>query len=155
MEEWQRLLRELGAELTLRERELELLHKIDLYLLDPEKSDDIQSAKDIFQTIVQDTGKLLRANHTTILLRRSTFLEPMYSNLSSVVGQNVPVAESLTGLSLERDKTVNVPDLSNGPLRSRYTPLRGYEGPAMRSLLATPIKLRGVAIGVLNAESTR
>jgi signal transduction histidine kinase len=155
MEEWQRLLKQLGAELTLRERELELLHKIDVYLLDPPESAGIQSAEDIFKFIVQETAKLLHANHTTILLRRSTFLEPMYSNLSSVINQKVPISQSLTGLSLERDKTVNVADLSSSPLQSRYTPLRGYTGPAMRSLLATPIRIRGVAVGVLNAESTR
>jgi signal transduction histidine kinase len=152
MEEWERLLKELGAELTLRERELELLHKIDLFLLDPEQSSDIQSAEDIFQFIVQETGKLLQANHTTILLRRSTFLEPMYSDLTSVVGQRVRISESLTGLSLEKDETVNVADLSGSPLNKRYTPLRGYQGPAMLSLLATPIRIRGVAVGVLNAE---
>src|SRR6266699_5512263 len=111
MEEWERLLKELGAELTLRERELELLHKIDLYLLDPEQSADIQSAQDVFQFIVQETGKLLQANHTTILLRRSTFLEPMYSDLTSVIGQKVPISESLTGMCLETEKPVRVPDL--------------------------------------------
>ncbi len=155
MEEWERLLKELGAELTLRERELELLHKIDLYLLDPEQSADIQSAQDVFQFIVQETGKLLQANHTTILLRRSTFLEPMYSDLTSVIGQRVRVSESLTGLSLVSDDTVRVDDLSDSPLRERYTSLRGYEGPPMRSLLATPIRIRGVAVGVLNAECTQ
>lgn len=154
MEEWERLLKELGAELTLRERELELLHKIDLYLLAPEQSADIQSAQDIFQFIVQETGKLLQANHTTILLRRSTFLEPMYSDLNSVIGQKVRISESLTGLSLESDGTVRVDDLAESPLAARYTPLRGYEGPPMRSLLATPIRIRGVAVGVLNAECT-
>src|SRR5579871_5063568 len=86
MEEWERLLNELGDELRLRERELELLHRIDLYLLEPEQSEDIQSAQDIFEIIVQETGKLLHASHTTILLRRSTFLEPKYSDLRTVVG---------------------------------------------------------------------
>ena len=150
MEEWRRLLYELEAELTLRERELELLHKIDLYLLESE-----QPAQNIFEFIVQDTGKILQANHTTILLRRSTFLEPFYSSLRSVIGQAVPIDESLTGLSLESDDTVNVPDLANSPIRARYAPLRGYQGPDMRSLLATPIRIRGVAVGVLNAESTQ
>lgn len=150
MEEWERLLNELGAELTLRERELELLHNIDLFLLEPERS-----AQSIFQYIVTETAKLLEASHTTILMRRSTFLEPMYSNLRSVVGQRVPISESLTGLSLEDDHTVSVADLADSPLSKRYTPLRGYEGPDMRSLLATPIRIEGVAVGVLNAESTR
>ena len=155
MEEWERLLKELEAELTLRERELELLHKIDLYLLEPELLGPEQSVQNIFQFIVHETVGLLSASHTTILLRRSSFLEPMYSNLMSVIGQRVPIAESLTGLSLEEVRTVNVADLEDSPLRSRYTPLRGYQGPGMRSLLSTPIRIRGVAVGVLNAESTQ
>ncbi len=155
MEEWERLLNELGDELRLRERELELLHRIDLYLLEPEQSEDIQSAQDIFEIIVQETGKLLHASHTTILLRRSTFLEPMYSDLRTVVGQRVGISDSLTGLSLESDATVNVPNIPESPLRVRYAPLRGYHGPDMLSLLATPIRFRGVPVGVLNAESTQ
>jgi signal transduction histidine kinase len=149
MEEWERLLDELRRELILRERELELLHAIDLRLLEPE-----QSPQDIFEFIVERTKKLLEASHTTVLLRRSTFLEPMYSNLESVVGQQVSISESLTGLSLEQNELVNVKDLTTDERKSRYTPLRGYEGPQMRSLLATPIKIRDTIVGVLNAEST-
>src|SRR4029077_5902857 len=40
-------------------------------------------------------------------------------------------------------------------LKTRYALLRGYDGPPMRSLLATPIKIRDTIIGVLNAESTQ
>jgi signal transduction histidine kinase len=150
MEEWKRLLNELRRELTVREQELDLLHAIDLRLLQPE-----QSARDIFDFIVEETRRLLQANHTTILLRRSTFLEPMYSNLESIIGQRVPISESLTGLSLESNSLVNAPDVKVGKYAKRYTPLRGYEGPRMRSLLATPIKIRDTIVGVLNAESTR
>ena len=150
MEEWERLLDELRRELSLRERELELLHAIDLRLLEPE-----QSPQAIFDFVVQQTKKLLQASHTTILLRRSTFLEPMYSNLHSIIGQRVPISESLTGLSLESDSLINVEDLTVSELKSRYTPLRGYKGRHMRSLLATPIKIRDTTVGVLNAESTR
>jgi signal transduction histidine kinase len=148
MEEWERLLDQLHAELTLREQELELLHDIDLLLLEPE-----QSPQEIFNFIVQETQKLLQASHTTILLRRSTFLEPMYSNLRSVIGQRVPISESLTGLSLESNELVNVSDLNTSPLKVRYNRLRGYRGPQMRSLLATPVIIRGTIVGVLNAES--
>ena len=105
MEEWERLLDELHGELSLRERELDLLHAIDLQLLEPEQS---HQPHEIFDFIVQNTKKLLQASHTTILLRRSTFLEPMYSNLKSVIGQRVPISESLTGYSLESDSLVNV-----------------------------------------------
>jgi signal transduction histidine kinase len=150
MEEWERLLAELHSELSLRERELDLLHAIDLRLLEPEPS-----PQKTFDFIVQETKDLLQAEHTTILLRRSTFLEPMYSSLESVVGQRVTISESLTGLSLETDRLVNVPDLTTSELRTTYAPLRGYVGPPMRSLLATPIKIRDTVIGVLNAESTQ
>ena len=150
MEHWELLLDQLRAELTLREAELDLLHKIDLKLLDSD-----QTAQDIFSFIVNGTQKLLRSNHTTILMRRSTFLEPTYSNLISVVGQRVPISESLTGLSLEEDRTISVPDLTAKPYNDRYTPLRGYRGTRMHSLLATPIRIRGTAVGVLNAESRK
>lgn len=148
MEEWERLLGELRAELTLREHELELLHEIDLRLLATEPP-----TQDLFDFIVKRTQKLLHANHTTILLRRSTFLEPMYSNLRSVVGQRVPISQSMTGLSLESDETINISDLTSRPHNLRYAPLRGYRGSKMRSLLATPIRISGKAVGVLNAES--
>jgi signal transduction histidine kinase len=150
MEEWERLLDELHGELSLRERELDLLHAIDLQLLEPE-----QSPQEIFNFIVQNTKKLLQASHTTILLRRSTFLEPMYSSLRSLIGQRVPISESLTGLSLSSDSLINIPDVTDGDLRGRYAPLRGYRGAKMRSLLATPIKVRDTVVGVLNAESTQ
>jgi len=148
MEEWERLLNELRAELILREQELDLLHDIDVKLLDPNESPD-----DILNFTVQRTKKLLQANHTTILYRRSKFLEPMYSNLKSVVGQRVPIAQSLTGLCMEKDETIIVADLTTDPLGEKYAPLRGYRGPRMLSLLATPIKIRDTTVGVLNAES--
>lgn len=150
MEEWERLLRELRKELTLREQELELLHEIDLKLLEPELPPEA-----IFDFIVEETKSLLRASHTTILLRRSNFLEPMYSNLKSVVGQRVLIAKSLTGLSLESKELVNVADLTTSKYKEKYEQLRGYEGPQMRSLLAAPIKIRDTVVGVLNAESTK
>jgi signal transduction histidine kinase len=148
MEEWERLLDELRAELTLREHELELLHEIDLRLLNEENSH-----RELFSFIIKRTQKLLSANHTTVLLRRSTFLEPMYSNLMSLVGQRVPISTSLTGLCLETGETISIPDITKSEHAHRYAPLRGYRGVPMRSLLATPITIRGTTVGVLNAES--
>jgi signal transduction histidine kinase len=153
MEEWERLLRELRDELTLRERELEFLHQIDLYLMAPEQSDDRHSAEDIFEFIVAGTARLLGADLVTILMRRSTFLEPMYSTSKSVIGQRVAIAQSLAGWSLEEDQTIRVQDLASSPLVERYTPLRGYLGAPMRSVLATPIRITGVPVGILNVES--
>jgi signal transduction histidine kinase len=149
MERWEHLLNELRAELTLREQELDLLHEIDLRLL---ASDE--PPQEIFKFIVRRTQELLQASHTTVLMRRSTFLEPMYSNLISVVGQRVLIARSITGLSLETDQPINIPDITKSEYRDRYERLRGYEGPPMHSLLATPIRIRGTTVGVLNAEST-
>jgi len=149
VEKWELLLEELREEITLRERELDLLHKIDLGLLASDRS-----AQDIFEFIVKGTQELLHSNHTTILMRRSTFLEPTYSNLTSVVGQRVPISESITGLCLEADETINIRDITKSPHLDRYAPLRGYEGPPMHSLLATPIRIEGTPVGVLNAEST-
>jgi signal transduction histidine kinase len=150
MEEWERLLSELRAEFLLREKELELLHAIDLKLLGAEPP-----TQDIFEFIVKQTQKLLGATHTTILLRRSTFLEPMYSNLKSVIGQRVPIGESMTGYCLQIDDTVSEGDLTSSTHIHRYTPLRGYRGKQMHSLLATPIRIGGQTVGVLNAESPK
>jgi len=148
MEQWEHLLTELRSEFILREQELEFLHEIDSRLLAE------QSPSFLFGFIVDRTQKLLGASHAAILLRRSTYLEPTYSTLKSAIGQRMPIRESLAGLSLERNEVVNVPDLLTGSLNTRYTPLRGYKGTAMRSLLAAPILIRGTTVGVLNVEST-
>lgn len=148
MEEWERLINDLRAELILREQELELLHAVDLRLLAAD-----QSPTELFSFIIKGTQKLLQANHTAILLRRSSFLEPMYSTLVSEIGQRVAISESLAGLCLERDAMINVQDFMTSSDSLRYVPLRGYRGSPMRSMLATPIKIRGATIGVLNAES--
>jgi signal transduction histidine kinase len=150
MEEWERLLNDLRAEFMLREQELDLLHAIDLRLLE-----SAQSPEELFTFIVKRTQRLLQASHLSILLRRSTFLEPMYSSSKSVVGQRVSISKSLTGLCLESDAPVRVSDLAASSHNSRYAPLRGYRGARMLSLLATPIHIRGTTVGVLNAESRR
>ena len=148
MEEWKQLLDEVRAELIMREQELDLLHQIDLRLLNEEFP-----RSELFSFIIEQTRNLLKANHTSILLRRSVFLEVTYSNSRSVTGQRVAIAESLTGLCVETAKPVRIPDLVVSPYQERYAPLRGYRGAPMRSLLATPISIRGSVIGVLNAES--
>jgi signal transduction histidine kinase len=148
MEEWERLITELRAELILREQELDLLHAIDLQLLATEQPDG-----ELLSFIVKRTRKLLHANHTTILLRRSTFLEPMYSTLQSAMGQRIPIYGSLAGLCLEADATINIPDLKASPHNERYTPLRGYRGAQMLSLLATPIRIHDTIVGILSTES--
>src|SRR6516165_6235054 len=148
MEEWERLLSELRAEINLRERELKLLHEIDLGLLGP-----APARPGLFTHIVHETRKLLQASNTTILLRRGTSLEPMYSTLRSIIGQRIPISDSITGLCLNTDSIINVEDLRTSPYKDTYKPLRGYRGAPMLSQLSAPIRIRGNPIGVLNAES--
>jgi GAF domain-containing protein len=149
MERWESLLEELRAEFLLREEELELLHEIDLQLLGSERP-----LAATFEFIVQRTQALLKSGHTHILLRRGRYLETAYSTTISDLGQHIDISASLTGESLTSDVTINVADLAHSSYSDRYVPIRGYSGPAMRSLLATPIKFHDIMVGVLNAEST-
>jgi signal transduction histidine kinase len=149
MERWESLLEELRAEFLLREEELELLHEIDLQLLESERP-----LTTTFEFIVQRTQALLKSDHTHILLRRGRYLETAYSTAVSDLGQHIDMAASLTGESLTSGATINVADLENSSHSGRYVPIRGYSGPDMRSLLATPIKFHDIMVGVLNAEST-
>src|ERR1700683_1038143 len=148
MEVWEQLLNELRAELLLREQELDLLHQIDLRLLESD-----QSPRELFQFILRRTKKLLQSDHIAIFLRRGTFLESMYSNLPSSVGQRIPISQCIAGLSLESDKQVTIADIAVSPLRSRYAKLANYKGARMHGILASPIRIRGAVIGVLHAES--
>ena len=148
MEEWERLVNELRAEVTQREQELEFLHAIDLRLLEPE-----QDPQELFSFILKRMHEIVRPNYIAILLRRSTFLESAYANRRSAIGQRVPIPKSLTGLCLESDEMVSIPDLITGQHKARYAPIQGYHGPQMRSLLAIPIRIRGIPVGVLNLES--
>ncbi len=148
MEQWEHLLEELHAEFIMRERELELLHEIDLRLLASERS-----SQDLFLFIVQQTKKLLQASSCAILLRRGTFLEPMYATLKSVQGQRIPISRTFTGLCLGTDTLINVPNILKSQYTERYIPYKGYRGSQMLSLLATPIRIRSIPVGVLNIES--
>ena len=150
MEHREQLIQELRAELALREQELDLLHQIDLRMFDPD-----QTPKDVFKFIVHRTLELLQANHISILLRRSTYLESVYSSMPSTLGQRIPLAKCIGGLCLESDAQYNIADLLCSPHRSRYAPLQANENAGMRSILATPVRIRGTAVGVLNSESTR
>ena len=150
MERWERLLEELRSEFLLREEELELLHAIDLQLLETERP--LGSS---FEFIVRGTQELLRSDHTHILLRRGRYLEPAYSTKETDIGQRIEIAASLTGQCLTNDSTINIPDVTVEPYIGLYIPIRGYTGPPMRSLVAAPIRVHETMVGVLNAESTR
>jgi signal transduction histidine kinase len=150
MEEWERLLEELRAEFLLREEELELLHTIDLLLLESERP-----VEATFSYIVEKTGELLKSDHTHLLLRRGSFLEPVYTGVTVDMAQRIDVHRSLTGQCLIENKIVNIPDVVTDGWSNRYVPIQGYDGAPMRSLLASPIRVNDTTIGVLNAESTR
>jgi signal transduction histidine kinase len=155
MERWEGLLEDLREEfvmrereLLLREQELEFLHEVDLRILDSNEPLDTTIA-----FIVKKTQDLIGSSHSHVLLKRGPHLETVYSSNSDDIGQLIPIESSLTGQSLTRAEVVNIVDLSTPEYSSRYIPLKEYRGPAMRSLLAVPIKLDEGAIGVLNSES--
>jgi len=150
MERWESLLEELRAEFLLREEELELLHEIDLHLIESERP-----LSTTFEFIIRRTMELLGSDHMHILLRRGRALETVYSTEKSDLGQRVDIVTSLTGEALTTDKVVNIADLNRSPYERRYIPIKGYTGPPMKSLLAAPVKVHDIVVGVLNAESTR
>jgi signal transduction histidine kinase len=150
MERWESLLEELRAEFLLREEELELLHEIDLQLIESERP-----LSTTFEFIIRRTLELLGSDHMHILLRRGRSLETVYSTEKSDLGQRVDIASSLTGQALTMGTTINVADLTRSPYSSRYIPIQGYAGLPMKSLLATPVRVHDMVVGVLNAESTR
>lgn len=150
MERWERLLDELRAEIQLREDELQLLHAIDLQLLESERP-----LNATFDFIVAETRELLRSDHAAISLRRGQFLEPSYATTSSDLHQKIDIARSLTGTCLTSGRTINILDVTAPPHRDLYVPLFGYTGEPMKSLLATPIKVNDTTVGVLSVESTR
>lgn len=140
----------LRDQLTLREQELDLLHAVDLHMLEAEQSD-----ADIIPFVLQRTREMLRASHCSILLRRSAYLEVTYSTLTSAQGQRILISDSIAGKCLATGAAVTVSDLTTSPLAASYQPLHGYRGRQLLSLLATPITLSGISIGVLNIESAR
>jgi signal transduction histidine kinase len=151
MEEWERLLEELREEFLLRERELELLHEVDLQIL----NSDLPLDRTL-SFIVTKTQELIQASHTHILLKRGSHLVPRYTSDvdQGDIGQPIPIATSITGHCLTERRVMNVADLSVPRFSERYLPIQGYTGPPMRSLLAVPIHIDNDPIGVLNSEST-
>ncbi len=151
MEEWERLLDELRAEFVLREKELELLHEIDLRILDSRKPLD-----ETLSFVVRRTQTLLQSEHIHVLLRRGRRdLETVYSSAQVDIGQLVPIGQSLTGRCLTENAIITIADLTHDAYRDLYVRMQDYDGPDMVSLMAVPIRLNDAVIGVLNAESIR
>jgi signal transduction histidine kinase len=149
-DEWLHLLRELRAEFMLREDELELLHAIDMRLLEEDAYLD-----ETLSYITDGTKALLRSEHVSILLKRGTTLECAYSSDGLDIGKRIAVHGSIAGRALTKMKPVFISDLSVSPLRRGYVPIAGYEGSPVRSLIEVPIVLRGTAIGVFCVESAK
>jgi signal transduction histidine kinase len=140
LEDWQYLLRELRAEFLLREEELELLHSIDMRLLEEE-----HYLEEALSFITDGTKALLRSEHVSILLKRGTVLEVAYSS----DGLEIP------GKCLTERLPIFIPDLTKSPLRHSYSPIAGYHGKPISSLIEVPIVLHGSPIGVFCVESAK
>jgi signal transduction histidine kinase len=149
-EQWEVLLEELRAEFILREKQLELLHEIDLRLLQDERRLD-----ETLAFITDRTRELVRSEHASIMLRRGRFFETTYSSDGVDIGQRLPVDGSIAGLCVAKHSTINIPDIATSEYGDLYAPIANYSGDAMKSLLETPIEMQDDAVGVLCLESKR
>jgi signal transduction histidine kinase len=161
-EDWQRLLQELSEEFLLREDELKLLHAIDLRLLEKERY-----LEETLSFITEGTQGLLHSEHASIVLKRGPDLEVTYSSDGLDIGKRIPIPGSIAGKVLTEDEPILIRDLTRSSLRDHYSPIAGYQGGPIRSLVEVPIMMRakesgeargkssGKAIGVLCAESAR
>lgn len=149
MEQWERLLDDLKREFVLRERELALLHEIDLRILDRGRP-----LEDTFSFIVEQTQDLLQSDHTQILLKRGRCLESVYTSSQTDLGQLLQISGSITGECLTSGSTIRIDEIATSSYRDKYVSIYG-QSEAMGSLLACPIKIGESVIGVLNTESSR
>jgi len=150
LEEWEHLLRELRAEFLLREKELELLHSIDLQLLKEEIF-----LEETLPLITDGTRSLVASDHASILLKRGPVLEVAYSSDRLDLGQRLSIPDSIPGICVSERRSIFIPDLGNSPFKNLYVQIAGYCGPPIRSLIEVPIEFREEAIGVLCVESCR
>jgi signal transduction histidine kinase len=150
-EDWQHLLRELRAEFLLREEELELLHAIDMRVLEGEVRLD-----DTLSFITNRTKALLHSEHVSILLKRGPVLEVTHSSDNLDIGKRIPIPGSIVGKVFSERRPVFIKDLLTSPLNSGYVPIAGYQGSPIRSLIEVPIMLRGGnPIGAFCVESAK
>lgn len=149
MERWESILEELRKEVLLREDELELLHAIDLRLLESDRP-----LNTTFEFIAEKTKALLCCDRVSILRRKGRFLDPAYTTYSPIAGERVDT-HSLVGECIAANKTVSVPDIRELSRDQHYLAVTEYEGRPIVSLLAAPIKVADIMIGVLCAENTR
>jgi signal transduction histidine kinase len=86
-------------------------------------------------------------------MQRGRSLETTYSATEVDNGQRVPINTSLTGRCFSTNQPVLVDDVTQVPHVAHYVPIKGFEGPGMRSLLSVPIRINNKPVGVLNVES--
>lgn len=134
----------------LREEELELLHDIDMRMIE----EDLY-LNETLSFITDGTKALLQAEHVSILLKRGTSLEVTYSSDGLDIGKRIAVPGSIAGRCLTTMKPVFISDLTKSPLRHGYVPIVGYRGSPIVSLIEVPIVLRGITIGVFCVESAK
>lgn len=145
-ETWEVLLEQLRSEFEVRELELELLHEIDLRILDHS-----QRLEDTLDFVTRETKGLLRAAAAGILLRRGEQLE--YPESPSGIGKGAPfrtaespfepcVAERAPVLISRDDESYN----------SQGASLESVLGP-WTALLAVPVALgeTHTVLGILYA----
>jgi signal transduction histidine kinase len=148
--DWSDLLDSLRDEFWLREEELKLLHKIDLQLLE-----NGRRTEGLLTLLVGDLARILKCELAAVLLRRGTQVEVTNVNVSGSLGQLLPISRSLVGQSITEAATIIIPDILNHVKSDDYVKIMGYDGPPMRSMMATPIILHREPIGALHVESTR
>jgi signal transduction histidine kinase len=148
MKDQERLLEELRMHFLLRERELEVLHDVELRILGGDHKLDSTLA-----LIVDGTRDLLGAAETHILLKRGSTLEMVASSSKADIGQMFPVATSVVGKSLIEQRALNIGDLTTSEYRDSYAPSEDYAGHVLRSLLAVPIIIDDSVIGILSTYS--
>ena len=140
----------LRDEFWLREEELKLLHQIDLQLLE-----NGRRTESLLTLVVGDVARILKCELAALLLRRGTQVEVTFVSVSGSLGQLLPISRSLVGQSITEAATIIIADILSDVKSEDYVKIMGYDCPAMRSLMATPIILHGEPIGALHVESTR
>jgi GAF domain-containing protein len=150
MEQWERLLDELRDEFIRREEEFELLHEIDMQLLQSERPLSVT-----FDFIVRRTQELLGSDLTVILLRRGRRLENVYSVGEQIFGQHLPLSLPSPWQSLMSGKILNIQDTADPQFAKDNPLIEGDPTFQIRSLMAAPVDIHGIMVGTFFVGSVR
>ena len=126
--------------------ELKVLHEVALAAT---KSKDENS---LFEQTVQIIGQYLYSNHLSILLvndtKRTLNLQFIYHSGDIIPPPSIPLGQGISGQVALTGETIRVSDASTNPDYLMVTS-------NTRSEVCVPIKLRGIVLGVINAESDK